>query len=200
MLTSLFYEVRSWFVVRRRRLELYWRLGDRDNNFAFLAMLGVPIVLLGVIVHFASSVPMPLQVAREDAARKRAVDLRCLAENIYFEARGEPLKGQYAIAEVTMNRLASRHFPDTICEVVHDTRWDRVRRRLVAHFSWTAFERPEPTGPAWDRAMEVATMVYDNKYTPVMPDALFYHATSVRPYWASSKRVIAKIGNHIFYR
>lgn len=100
-----------------------------------------------------------------------------------------------------MNRLASPFFPDTVCEVVHDTRWDRLRRRLVAHFSWTAFEvRKEPTGAAWDRAMEVAATVYDGHYMPVVPGALFYHATYVRPYWASSKKVVAKIGNHIFYR
>lgn len=200
MLRSLLYEVRTWLVVRRRRLALYWLIGDKDN-LAFFAMLAVPIVMMGIIIHFAFAARATIDGSRTDAALQRAVDLRCLAENIYFEARGEPLNGQYAIAEVTMNRLASPHFPDTICEVVHDTRWDRVRRRLVAHFSWTAIElRSQPSGPAWDQAMEVATAVYDNNYQRVMPDALFYHATYVRPYWAKSKRVVAKIGNHVFYR
>ncbi len=200
MLRSLLYEVRTWLVVRRRRLALYWLIGDKDN-LAFFAMLAVPIVMMGLIIHFAFAARATIDGSRIDAALQRAVDLRCLAENIYFEARGEPLNGQYAIAEVTLNRLASPHFPDTICEVVHDTRWDRVRRRLVAHFSWTALElRSQPSGPAWDQAMEVAAAVYDNNYQRVMPDALFYHATYVRPYWAKSKRVVAKIGNHIFYR
>lgn len=200
MFKSLLYEIRTWFVVRRRRLALYWLIGDKDN-LAFFAMLAVPIAMVGLILHFAFASKASLDGSRIEAARQRAIELRCLAENIYFEARGEPLNGQFAIAEVTMNRLASPHFPDTICEVVHDTRWDRVRRRLVAHFSWTAFElRSEPTGPAWDQAMEVATAVYQNNYTPVMPDALFYHADYVRPYWAKSKRFVAKIGNHLFYR
>jgi N-acetylmuramoyl-L-alanine amidase len=200
MFRSLRYEVRTWFAGRRRRLALYWLVGDK-GNIAFFTMLATPIVMMGLIVHFAFAARATIDGSRIDAARQRVRDLRCLAENIYFEGRGESLKGQYAIAEVTMNRLASRHFPDTICEVVHDTRWDRVRRRLVAHFSWTALElKSTPNGPAWERAMEVATAVYDNNYTPVMPDALFYHATYVHPYWANSKRVVAKIGKHIFYR
>jgi spore germination cell wall hydrolase CwlJ-like protein len=177
---------------------MYWRVGDKDN-LAFLAMLLLPIIVLGCIVYFAYS---DQTTARIDAAQKRALDLRCLAENIYFEARGEPLRGQYAIAEVTMNRVASPNFPDTVCEVVHDTRWDRFRRRLVAHFSWTKFlvRSEQPTGPAWEKAMIVATNVYDNTYTPIVPTALYYHATNVHPYWADSKRPIATIGNHVFYR
>jgi N-acetylmuramoyl-L-alanine amidase len=200
MFRSLYYEVRTWFVVRRRRLALYWLIGDK-GDLAFFAMLGVPVVVLALIIHFAFAARATIDGSRIDAAQRRAQDLRCLAENIYFEARGEPLNGQYAIAEVTMNRLASPHFPKTICEVVHDTRWDRVRRRLVAHFSWTSLEfKSEPTGPAWDQAMQVATAVYDQTYMPVVPNALFFHATYVNPYWAKSKRVVAKIGNHIFYR
>jgi spore germination cell wall hydrolase CwlJ-like protein len=200
MFRSLFYEVRTWFVVRRRRLALYWLVGDK-GDLGFFAMLGMPIIMLGLIGYFAFSFRTSLDNARIDVARQRAREVICLAENIYFEARGEPLQGQFAVAEVTMNRLASRHFPDTICEVVHDTRWDRVRRRLTAHFSWTALElKTKPKGPAWDQAMAVATAVYDRAYVPVVPDALFFHTTAINPYWASSKRFVEKIGNHIFYQ
>lgn len=198
MLRSLLDEIRIWFVVRRRRLALSWALGDR--GLASLALLAFPLLVISFILYVAFSKQASYDAARLDAARLRMLEITCLAENVYFEARGEPLNGQYAIAEVTMNRLASPDFPNTICDVVHDTRWDRVRRRLVAHFSWTALERSTPSGPAWDQAMEVATAVYNNNYTPVMPDALFYHATYVRPYWAKSKHVVARIGNHIFYK
>ena len=134
-------------------------------------------------------------------ARQRAIDLRCLAENVYFEARGEPLDGQYAVAEVTLNRLRTRNFPRTICEVVHDTRWDPSRKRFIAHFSWTDLTGlSTPAGPAWKQAMAVATAAYDDTYAPVVPGALFFHATSVQPAWAKTKRTVAKIGNHIFYR
>ncbi|MBL8269732.1 cell wall hydrolase [Steroidobacter sp.] len=200
MLRAAFYEVRAWVVLTRRRLTLYWLLRER-GDFAFIAALGIPFAVVGFIVYFAYAARETIDGSRTDTARRRTKDIRCLAENIYFEARGEPLQGQYAVAEVTMNRLASPYFPDTLCEVVHDTRWDASRRRLVAHFSWTAFKlRLESGSPEWQQAMDVATLVYDGHNQPVVPDALFYHATSVQPYWASSKRVVAKIGNHIFYR
>ena len=194
MFSDLTYRMHAW----RRRITIYWRFVAKDQ-LAFFAMLGLPIIVLGVVVHFAYTDQRRARIA---AAEQRAIDLRCLAENIYFEARGEPLQGQYAVAEVTMNRVASPHFPDTICEVVHDTRWDRFRRRLVAHFSWTKLDvKPDmTTGPAWQQAMVVATAVYDRTHTPVVPTALFYHTAEVHPYWAKSKRIVAKIGNHIFYR
>jgi hypothetical protein len=204
MLTSLLYEVRIRPTIWRRRLALYWRI-DAKESLPFLAMLCAPLLVLGLIVYFAfidhENIEASRLAAQYEAAQRREVDLRCLAENVYFESRGEPLKGQYAVAEVTMNRLASPHFPDTVCDVVYDTRWDRLRRRLTAHFSWTALEMDDdPKGPAWDQAQEVAAAVYDRKFTPVVPGALYFHATYVDPYWRTSKRKIAQIGNHIFYR
>jgi spore germination cell wall hydrolase CwlJ-like protein len=204
MLQALLHEVRIWPVVWRRRRAVY-RLGRAREHLTLLAILAVPALVLGTLMYLAftdqAQMSMQAQIARLDAANRRAIELHCLAENVYFEARGEPLQGQYAIAEVTLNRLRSPNFPDTICEVVHDTRWDRIRRRLVAHFSWTRHQvRAEPTGPAWERAMAVATAVYDHQHDPVVPGALFYHATSVQPYWASGKKVVARIGNHVFYR
>jgi len=198
MFRSLIDEIRIGVVVWRRRLVMYWRVGDKDH-LAFMAMLLVPLIALGVIVYFAYADDT---AARLNAAQQRAIDLRCLAENIYFEGRGEPLRGQYAIAEVTMNRVASPNFPHTICDVVHDTRWDRLRRRLVAHFSWTKLivRSEDPSGPAWDQAMTVAIAVYDHAYVPIVPNALYYHATNIHPYWADEKRPIAKIGHHVFYR
>jgi N-acetylmuramoyl-L-alanine amidase len=196
MLRTAFYRFTSW----RRRASLYWRLRDK-GDFVFFAVLGLPFVAVALIVYVAYAARSTIDGSRIDAARARARDIRCLAENIYFEARGEPLRGQYAVAEVTMNRLRSPLFPNTVCEVVHDTRWDTARKRLVAHFSWTAFKlRLESGSPEWKLAMDIATAVYDGDYQPLVPDALFYHATYVTPYWASSKRVVARIGNHIFYR
>jgi N-acetylmuramoyl-L-alanine amidase len=163
-------------------------------------MLALPVVALASIVAFAYSGHSRDEPARVEVAHKRAIELQCLAENIYFEAGGEPLNGQYAIAEVTVNRLRSPYFPKTICEVVHDTRWDPARRRFVAHFSWTQMEHGDPWGPAWQQANAVATAVYDETHMPLVPDALHYHATSVHPYWARARRTVATIGNHIFYR
>lgn len=192
MLRSLRYRASAWPVVWRARLLFYWL----KDNVGFMLMLGLPIGALGFIFHFAYADHL-----RAELARQRKADLQCLAENVYHEARGEPLAGQYAVAEVTLNRVASSFFPDTVCEVVYEARWDPLRRRRVAAFSWTELPVTRtPRGAAWREAMGAATAVYDRVHAPVVPNALFYHATSIDPYWAGTKRSVATIGNHIFYR
>jgi N-acetylmuramoyl-L-alanine amidase len=128
-------------------------------------------------------------------------NLTCLARNVYFEARGEPAAGQYAVAEVTMNRMASGRFSDTVCGVVYQKRWDPLRNRYVGAFSWTELDTgPIPNGEEWQQAWNVAEAVYYRKNAAVLEDALFYHATYIKPEWAREKRKIARIGNHIFYK
>jgi N-acetylmuramoyl-L-alanine amidase len=207
MLTSFIQEVRIWPAVWRRRLH-YYRLVGAKETLGVVAMVALPILAIGSIVYFAYTQrgrvePVQYEAAAREAARaqQRSVDLRCLAENVYFEARGEPLDGQYAVAEVTLNRSRSKYFPRTVCGVVHQSGWDPIRRRHVAHFSWTELGPLSPQdGVAWKQAMAVAKAAYDNTYMPVVPGALFYHATSINPTWARSKRTVATIGNHIFYR
>ncbi len=197
---SVLYRLRKTPAAWRRRIVFWWLARDR-GGFAPVAMLGLPILALGIIVAFAYSGRSRIEAERLHADQARAAELRCLAENVYFEARGEPLDGQYAIAEVTLNRVRSPHYPKTICGVVHDTRWDPIRRRFVAHFSWTEMKRrSDPWGPAWQQATAVAVAVYDESHVPLVPEALHYHATAVKPSWARSRTKITKIGNHIFYR
>jgi spore germination cell wall hydrolase CwlJ-like protein len=207
MLGSLLRKARHWLGIRRRGLAYFWLVGQKDN-LAFVVMLSLPILAIAGIICFAHQrgtriEPGGIQAVQGEStyARRRANDLRCLAENIYFEARGEPIEGQYAVAEVTLNRRWAENFPHTICEVVHETRWDPNRRRLVADFSWTELgTRSPPDGRAWQQAMAVASAAYDDLHAPVAPGALFYHATSVRPGWARNRTTVAMIGNHIFYR
>jgi spore germination cell wall hydrolase CwlJ-like protein len=206
MFTSLLFEARIRPTAWRRWLA-YWFMGAKDG-LAFFAMLGLPLLGVLGIVYFAYLAGTRIEPARIEAtqwearhAEQRADDLQCLAENIYFEARGEPLAGQYAVAEVTLNRTHAQNFPHTICQVVHETRWDPNRRRHVADFSWVELGALSPEdGPAWRQALAVAGAAYDDLHEPVVPGALFYHATNVRPGWARSRRPIATIGNHIFYR
>jgi spore germination cell wall hydrolase CwlJ-like protein len=207
MLTSLLQQVRTWPGIWRRRLAWYRLVGPRVD-LPFLAMLGLPILGVAGIVCFAylqgtRVEPAPIQAMQREARRanRRENDLQCLAENIYFEARGEPLEGQYAVAEVTLNRTRAQNFPHTICSVVHQMRWDPNRRRVVADFSWTERGALTPDeGPAWKRAMKVASAAYDDLHDPIVPGALFYHSTRVRPGWARTRTSIATIGNHVFYR
>jgi spore germination cell wall hydrolase CwlJ-like protein len=207
MLTSLLLEARIRPSMWRRRLADYWCFADKDN-LVFLTLLGLLLAALLSIVTFAYLYGTRIEPARIAAAQlevtreqRRATDLQCLAENVYFEARGEPLAGQYAVAEVTLNRTHARNFPHSICQVVHESRWDASRRRFVADFSWTELRALSPEdGAAWKQAMAVASAAYDDLHAPVVPGALFYHATNIQPGWSKSRRIVATIGNHVFYR
>ena len=206
MFTSLLTEAHIWRIGWRHRLAN--GLLSARGALVVVAMLGLPALGLGGIVCFAywngtQFEPPRIQAVAREAARaeRRANDLQCLAENVYFEARGEPLEGQYAVAEVTLNRTESRNFPHTICAVVHETRWDPSRRRFVADFSWTELGALSPDGgPAWRQALAVATAEYDDLHDSVVPGALFYHSISVHPAWSRTRKVVATIGNHIFYK
>jgi len=216
MLRSLLFEARFWPAIWRRRFAYYWLVIDTDN-LKFFSMFGMLILGLVGIVRFAyvdrvliepaGIQPAWMQPARIHAeqrqaalARRRENDLECLAENIYFEARGEPLNGQYAVAEVTLNRTRAEHFPHTVCGVVHEARWDPSRRRFVADFSWTELGALSPQdGPDWKQAMAVASAAYDDQHEPLVPGALFYHTTSVHPAWSRTRKTVATIGKHIFY-
>lgn len=178
-----------------QRLVFRWQTTDK-SGFAFVAILAVPVLMLAGIGRFAYA-----DQVRRMAAEQRRADLNCLAENVYYEGRGESLAGQHAIAEVTLNRVASGQFPDTVCGVVHEQRWDVVRKRYVGGFSWTEFEDlRRPQGQAWQRAFAAATAVYDNEAAQRAEGALFYHATSIEPAWAKTKERVARIGNHVFYK
>ena len=173
----------SW----RFRLLLFWYRLDKEACVAALAF--------GVIVGGLAYAVQSVMVEREAALRRlhaaHAQNIACLARNVYFEARGEPEAGQYAVAEVTMNRKASGRYPGTVCGVVYERQ----------AFSWTAVDiLPEPEGEAWDRAQEIAEEVYYGRHTPVLNGALFFHATYVKPDWAAERRRVARIGNHVFYR
>ena len=128
-------------------------------------------------------------------------ELTCLAMNVYYEARGEPVEGQYGVAEVTMNRVDDPRYPDTVCGVVYQQRWDYLRKRHVSAFSWTEFDAvPEPEGEAWERAVEVADATFYGRRSESLDGAVHYHSVHIRPSWARGKDPVAKIGRHAFYR
>jgi spore germination cell wall hydrolase CwlJ-like protein len=128
-------------------------------------------------------------------------ELTCLAMNVYYEARGEPIDGQHGVAGVTMNRVLDSRYPNSICNVVHQKRWDYLRKRYVGAFSWTEFDSvPEPEGEAWHRAVEVAEAAIERRGEPMLQGAVHYHAQHIRPSWSRGKKPIAKIGRHVFYR
>ncbi len=199
MFRSFLYRVTSWSAIQRiaelrRDLVFYWVTSAKDR-IVLLALMAAPFVLFGGFVYFAYASNVRMQ-----SEQQRHADLTCLAWNIYFEARGEPIAGQHAVAEVTLNRVVSRRFPRTVCDVVYEKRWDRKRKRYVGAFSWTELDLSgKPKGVAWRRALTAAETVYDSQLPPTVHGALFYHANTIKPRWAKTKKEVAKIGRHIFY-
>ncbi len=122
-----------------------------------------------------------------------APDLRCLAQAIYFEARGEPIEGQLAVAEVVINRAKSGLYPDNYCDVVtQPAQFSFVRHGQIP----TADE----SSAAWQRAEAIAEIAEQNLWRSKASGALYFHATYVRPSWARQKVELAQIDTHIFYR
>ena len=124
----------------------------------------------------------------------------CLADNIYFEAAKEPVIGQLAVAYVTINRVLSGNYADTICDVVHQ------KTNGVCQFSWyciTANLRQRLTvreTDAYNRIREISAHIFINhdRKNDVTKGATFYHADYVNPRWNLQKS--DKIGTHIFYK
>jgi spore germination cell wall hydrolase CwlJ-like protein len=130
-------------------------------------------------------------------------EVKCLADNIYFEAKGEPYEGQLAVAQVTLNRLEHPQYPKTVCGVVWQQGKDRRTGRKVAQFSWTLDGKPDvpKSKTAYEQAYEVAeeVLLYGAQSAIIGTETLFYHANYVNPRWRNVQRV-ARIGNHIFYQ
>ncbi len=126
-------------------------------------------------------------------------ELRCLALNIYWEARSESPKGQFAVAAVTLNRVAHERFPGTICGVVMQ---GGAERRHQCQFSWWCDGKSDkPTNnAAWQAAKSIAyTALFFDPPDPTQ-GALWYHADYVKPSWSRSMSRTATIGRHVYYR
>ena len=133
------------------------------------------------------------------SAEDRTRQLECLANNIYWEAASEPFEGKVAVAQVTMNRVESGRFADSVCGVVYQK--NVIYEKVVCQFTWycEGTHKVKPVHPPlWRESQEVAKKVLLEGFRlPSLKDALYYHATYVNPSWG--KPVLQKIGQHIFY-
>ena len=133
------------------------------------------------------------------SAEDRTRQLECLANNIYWEAASEPFEGKVAVAQVTMNRVESGRFADSVCGVVYQK--NLIYEKVVCQFTWycEGTHKVKPVHPPlWRESQEVAKKVLLEGFRlPSLKDALYYHATYVNPSWG--KPVLQKIGQHIFY-
>ncbi|MEZ5674575.1 Cell Wall Hydrolase [Thalassovita litoralis] len=129
---------------------------------------------------------------------KGGEEWRCLAEALYFEARGESVKGQFAVAEVIMNRVESPRFPDTVCGVINQG----TGRKYQCQFTYTCDGHAEVIGEprAFERVAKVAKLILSGAPRNLTDGATYYHTKAVRPKWSRKFSRTATIGVHHFYR
>ncbi|MBJ7404111.1 MAG: cell wall hydrolase [Bradyrhizobium sp.] len=131
--------------------------------------------------------------------KSRAKSEKCLAEAVYFEARGEAVRGQIAVAQVVMNRVFSGKYPDSVCGAVYQNK----HRHLACQFTFACdnnadvIREPE----MWERARKIAKAMLDGQiWLPEVGKSTHYHAYWVRPSWVAEMKKMYKTGVHTFYR
>ena len=167
------------------------------------------VCLLGFILYkyFPVVVDQKFEEVKEEkhppfvTMAQREKELECLAKNIYYEAGIEPFEGKVAVAQVTINRTKSPHFPKDICGVVYEK--NIIYNKVICQFSWycESHTKVKPIHAATYKESEaVAKKVLLEGYrlSIISEDVLYYHADYVNPRW--KKQRVAKIGKHIFYK
>ena len=147
-------------------------------------------VIIGTLITLPLSKAEVILNTAYKTVKATNAEILCLAKNIYYEARGEPLHGKIAVAQVTLNRVTHRtQFEASICGVVY----------AKNQFSWTMEKHREPRGEAWLEAQALAkAVVIGTAHLPKFK-ALYFHNLTVKPKWNQTKELVARIGNHIFY-
>lgn len=181
------------------RVETFAALTPVTHSWSPVEVGAVPVTLPAGASRFVRRYPNQPHYAALIDPGKRDAEMRCLAEAIYFEARSEPELGQTAVAQVVMNRVASRLYPNSICGVVYQNR----HRHLACQFTFACEGRSlrirEPA--PWRRAERLAQeVVSGTSFIESVGLATHYHADYVNPRWARALLRRDKIGRHIFYQ
>jgi spore germination cell wall hydrolase CwlJ-like protein len=159
---------------------------DLASNLVAVAAFRGPQVEISYDAAFLADLP----AATGDA------EWECLARAIYFEARGETIKGQFAVAEVILNRVKSSLYPSTICRVVHQAGGGSCQ------FSFTCDGHSDKIRErdAYTTAGKIARLMLDGAPRALTQGATHFHTRNVRPGWAHRMPRTAMIGQHLFYR
>ncbi len=136
-------------------------------------------------------------------------EFECMRTNMYYEARNQKTDAAYiAVGYTVLNRVESKRYPDSVCDVVQQARRDSKGNtiRNKCQFSWYCDGKPDEPNlnnvlerKAWERAGELAAQVLRNEVDNPIGNATMYHATYVSPYWKKAYRKVATIETHIFY-
>jgi len=196
----------------------FTNLGTVDNSVARRAYDGASETLQGLTETLTNPI---ITVDKKEYA--------CLARNIFFEAGNEPIEGKVAVGLVTLNRTQDGRFSNTVCGVVDQkitravatqgivekrtpflgttketqTVWSKL---TICQFSWRCMfvRNPKSTDERWLESQFIALKLLEDSsnyadYREKYADALYFHATGIRPLWANSKKTVNRIGGHIFY-
>lgn len=131
--------------------------------------------------------------------KSRAKSEKCLAEAVYFESRGEAVRGQIAVAQVVMNRVFSGKYPETVCGVVYQNKY----RHFACQFTFACDNNPDVIREPemWERAKKISKAMLDGQiWLPEVGKSTHYHAYWVRPSWVAEMKKMYKFGVHTFYR
>jgi spore germination cell wall hydrolase CwlJ-like protein len=164
-----------------------------------LATAGETVVGKGEVNAADSKIKTPAERLGLLDHKARAKQEKCLAEAVYFEARGEAVRGQIAVAQVVMNRVFSGYYPTTVCGVVYQN----ANRHLACQFTFACDGIPDVvTEPdMWDRARKIAKATLDGRlWLPEVGKSTHYHAYWVHPSWVHEMKKMYRTGVHTFYR
>lgn len=174
---------------------------ERDMALAFSAVLGsrkrggnpdIVKIRLSPSDHKWADDPLPVRAYSKS-------ERQCLARGIYFEARGEPVKGQKAVAQVILNRVRNPAYPNTVCGVVYQNK--RKRNACQFSFACDGIRDNVKSKKQWKNAQNVADAAIEGRFwLKSVGSASHYHADYVWPKWRRKMRKMTKIGRHIFYR
>lgn len=183
------------------RVELVsMRMGDGLRARGQAPLLNGATESHAMLVEAALRGPLALngEAAPVEAEQLNPREHRCMSEAIYYEARGETHRGQVAVAEVIMNRVRSKHYPNSVCGVVYQG----SHRATGCQFTFTCDGSlgHRPRGRAWERAQHVATQVMEGFTRPITQRATHYHTTAVDPVWSAGLVQTTQVGVHVFYR
>ena len=144
-------------------------------------------------------IPQEVVVERDKTVDKKELD--CMASNIYFEASTQERIGKIGVAQVTMNRVRSPEFPNSVCEVVYQGPKNPKNKKLC-QFSWFCDGKPDVirSKRMWRECVYVAKYVILGGVPDITLQSTHYHAKYVNPWWAKKMRLTMKLGDHIFYR
>jgi len=171
------------------------------------------LILLCIILVSCSAFK---RVTYEPTSYDYQDEVKCLAQNVYFEARDQTTKGQIAVALVTINRVESRRFPNSICKVIHQARRysnGKIKKHMC-QFSWYCDGLSDTPRDriAWKVSKTIARAMLKRPGVHIkhfgktwdMKDFLngakFYHRIDVNPYWNNKMIKVATIGDHIFWK